>query len=54
MCAVGWKVAISLLVWSFHPNDVNVFVTDLTVDNVVTHMQGIFKWNFDHLVLETV
>ena len=24
----------------FSPNDMNVFVTDLTADNVVTHMQG--------------
>ena len=25
----------------------NVFVTDFIVDNVATHMQGFFKWNFD-------
>ena len=24
----------------FSPHDMNVFVTDLTTDNVVTHMQG--------------
>ena len=24
----------------FSPHDMNVFVTDLTADNVVTHMQG--------------
>ena len=34
------QVAISLLVWFFSLHDMNVFVTDLTADNVVTHMQG--------------
>ena len=34
------QVAISLLVWSSPPHDMNVFMTYLTVDHVVTHVQG--------------
>ena len=30
----------------FSPQDMNVFVTDLTADKVA-HMQGFFNWNFN-------
>ena len=29
-----------LCLFGFPPNDMNAFVTDLIVDNIVTHMQG--------------
>ena len=34
--------------------DINVFLTDFNVDNVVTQVAGIFKWNFDQFLSETV
>ena len=39
--------------WSFH-HDMNVFVTDLTVDNVVTHVQGFSSGILIIFLLETV
>ena len=38
-----------LLFFVFSPHDTNVFVTDLTVGNVVTHMQGFSSGNFDNI-----
>ena len=48
------QAAISLHAWSFKPHDMNVFVTDLTADNVVTHMQGFSSGILMILLVKTV
>ena len=62
----GFNRLLFLCLFSLSTSNMNEFVTDYIVDNVVTHVQGfasrqccnscagIFKWNFDHFLWETV